>query len=106
MCTYVVLHSIKYSVDLQILHLFQAVAQQHSKGIFIYCTFSSVHITVFVVNTGNCEYKKKCSASIRNDFIFVYMLTIQVCNYFVFQCCGIFQDKRFLFDRHDAYTGV
>ena len=58
MYTYVVLHSIEYSVDLQILHLFQAVAQQHSKGIFIYCTFSSVHITVFVVNTGNCEYKR------------------------------------------------
>ena len=74
MCTYVVLHSIKYSVDLQILHPFQAVAQQHSKDIFIYCTFSSVHITVFVVNTGNCEYKKTCSASIRNDFIFVYIL--------------------------------
>ena len=66
-CTYVVLHSIKYSVDLQILHPFQAVAQQHSKGIFIYCTFSSVHITVFVVNTGKCEYQKTCSASIQND---------------------------------------
>ena len=43
MCTYIVLHS---SVDLQILHPFQAVAQQHSKGIFIYCTFGSVYITV------------------------------------------------------------
>ena len=73
MCTYVVLHSIKYSVDLQILHPFQAVVQQHSKDIFIYCTFSSVHITVFAVNTGKCEYQKTCSGSIRNDFIFVYI---------------------------------
>ena len=104
MCTYVVLY-IQWIY--KFLHPFQAVAQQHSKGIFIYCTFSSVHITVFVVNTGKCEYKKTCSASIRNDFIFVYIiLTIQVCNCFVFQCCGIFQDKRFLFDRHDACTGV